>query len=168
MCTNAKVWDSKANPLKENETCVTGPGKVYPWYSKTGIAYIKMKLKDHPNANVVVNMGTNDVSPNLDQGANAPTYYAQKYATLHKQLISEYPNIKLVVVSVTPFDEGEGGAVTYNLTEDLPDKFNNTMKQNISGTNIVYCDVNSKVKSKFGSDFTYDGIHHHANIDKYI
>lgn len=91
-------------------------------------------ILSHPNANIVINMGGNDISPIIS--STASTDSAVNYANLHKELAMNYPEIKVVIVSMTPFDEEKKGAIRYKLTNDLVEKFNNTMKENISGSRM--------------------------------
>lgn len=163
MCINAGVWDSNERPTNNNEDCITGPGKNIVWYKKEALPEMEKIILSHPNANIVINMGGNDISPIIS--STASTDSAVNYANLHKELAMNYPEIKVVIVSMTPFDEEKKGAIQYKLTNDLVEKFNNTMKENISGSRIVYCDVTSKLEGKFS---TYDGLHHGAQVNKMI
>lgn len=163
MCINAGVWDSNERPTSNDEDCITGPGKNIVWYKKEALPQMEKIILSHPNANIVINMGGNDISPIIS--STASTDSAVNYANLHKELAMNYPEIKVVIVSMTPFDEEKKGAIRYKLTNDLVEKFNNTMKENISGSRIVYCDVTSKLEGKFS---TYDGLHHGAQVNKMI
>lgn len=134
MCINAGVWDSNERPTSNNEDCITGPGKNIVWYKKEALTKMESSILSHPNANIVINMGGNDISPIIS--STASTDSAVNYANLHKELAMNYPEIKVVIVSMTPFDEEKKGAIRYKLTNDLVEKFNNTMKENISGSRM--------------------------------
>lgn len=163
MCINAGVWDSNERPTSDNEDCITGPGESIVWYKEKALPKMENIMLSHPNANIVINMGGNDISPIIS--STASTDAAVNYANLHKELAMNHPGVKVVIVSMTPFDEEKKGAKRYKLTNDLVEKFNNTMKENISGSRIVYCDVTSKLQGKFS---TYDGLHHGAQVNKMI
>lgn len=170
MCYHTGLAPLGGGSNNGNEKCIVAPGKAYTWFDDDGMKALRKELESHKNANIVMaSWGTNDLSPNIfpsnSDRTYSGTYYSEKYAADYKKLANEYPNAKIIVVSVTYFNESKKDTIKYKLTNDLVDNFNIKMKSHISGvSNIVYCDINSVL----GNNYSYvglDGIHYYTKED---
>lgn len=136
--------------INDNEDCsIAEVGKGYQWLTSADITNkLDAKLKENPNSYVVINMGVNDPGS------------SNNYIKYYNDLITKYPEIHLVVVSVTPIDDEKAKANNYIITDSNVTSFNETIKNGIDRNKISYCDVYSKIKNNFE---TVDGIHYKSN-----
>lgn len=136
--------------INDNEDCsIAEVGKGYQWLASADITNkLDAKLKQNPNSYVVINMGVNDPGS------------SNNYIKYYNDLITKYPEIHLVVVSVTPIDDEKAKANNYIITDSNVTSFNETIKNGIDHNKISYCDVYSKIKNNFE---TVDGIHYKSN-----
>lgn len=142
MCQSVQISD--------NEDCsIAEVGKGYQWLTSADITNkLDAKLKKNPNSYVVINLGVNDPGS------------SNNYIKYYNDLITKYPEIHLVVVSVTPIDDEKAKANNYIITDSNVTSFNETIKNGIDRNKISYCDVYSKIKNNFE---TVDGIHYKSN-----
>lgn len=136
--------------INDNEDCsIAEVGKGYQWLTSADITNkLDAKLKENPNSYVVINLGVNDPGS------------SNNYIKYYNDLITKYPEIHLVVVSVTPIDDEKAKANNYIITDSNVTSFNETIKNGIDRNKISYCDVYSKIKNNFE---TVDGIHYKSN-----
>lgn len=136
--------------INDNEDCsIAEVGKGYQWLASADITNkLDAKLKQNPNSYVVINMGVNDPGS------------SNNYIKYYNDLITKYPKIHLVVVSVTPIDDEKAKANNYIITDSNVTSFNEEIKNGIDSNKISYCDVYSKIKNNFE---TVDGIHYKSN-----
>lgn len=140
MCDSVK--------LDDNTNCVAEVGKGYNWLvSNSVVSQIDELIKANPNSYVVINLGVNDYGN------------ASSYANYYNNLTTKYPNIKLIVVSVNPIDDGVASKYGYTAKNSGVVTFNNKIKP-LLNSKISYCDTYSKIKSNFK---TSDGIHYTAD-----
>lgn len=146
MCQTVRIGNS--------EDCSIAKSSMgYEWLSSSEIlGKIKSKLTEHPNSNVVINMGVNDMGD------------VSKYANLYNDLVNTYPNAKFVIVSVTQIDDNKAKENDYIATNDMVINFNNNLKKGL-GSGITYCDVYSKIDGKYD---TKDGVHYTDGTYKLI
>lgn len=137
--------------LDDNTNCVAEVGKGYNWLvSNSVVSQIDELIKANPNSYVVINLGVNDFN---DYGN------ASSYANYYNNLTGKYPDIKLIVVSVNPIDDGVASKYGYTAKNSGVVTFNNKIKP-LLNSKISYCDTYSKIKSNFK---TSDGIHYTAD-----
>ena len=140
MCDSVK--------LDDNTNCVAEVGKGYNWLvSNSVVSQIDELIKANPNSYVVINLGVNDYGN------------ASSYANYYNNFTTKYPNIKLIVVSVNPIDDGVASKYGYTAKNSGVVTFNNKIKP-LLNSKISYCDTYSKIKSNFK---TSDGIHYTAD-----
>ena len=141
---------------KDNNTFISLTSTAYDWFSSKALPEIKNQLKSNEKSTVFINMGTN----RLDDLTNQANSYAKDYNDLAKS----YPKANIIAVSVTPIIDSK---VAYykdvNLDSNVV-KFNNQLKSKIS-SDVIYCDVYSKVKGKVDAS---DGVHYDTASYKLI
>ncbi len=155
------VGDSRTNGMcssvdvGSNAKCIYENGKGISWLENTALSSIKSELNNHNNANIVINLGVNDLG---STNSNTITSLAVRYVTAFKNLAESYPNAKILVVSVGTVDESK----TSNVKNSSINLFNNTLKSSISnsfaGSNTYFCDVNGNVTYN-----TTDGLHYDSS-----
>lgn len=132
-----------------NEICKAVVGVGLPFLKTLALDYIKEQLATHPDANVVINLGVNDlVSADNTKASSVVVQYREIYA----KLIEDYPSMHLMIVSAGSVDDSKQNRVSNSVVN----YFNLTMKSAISNLNARYCDVNSSVSYTYASD----GIHY--------
>lgn len=141
------------NVTSDSEKCIAEVNTKYSWLEQTALPKIKEELKSHSNANVVIYMGTNDI-----------TAY-NSYATLYKKIATDYSSAKVVAVSVTPVEETKAISSGSTLKNKQVTTFNDNLKKALSGSNVKYCDVKNQLRNNVGTE---DGIHHTASVYKMI
>lgn len=138
---------------KGKNTFISLTSTAYDWFKSTALPEIKKQLNSNENSTVFINMGTN----RLDDLTNQANSYAGDY----NELAKSYPKANIVAISVTPIIDSK---VSYfkniNLDSNVV-KFNNQLKSKIS-SDVIYCDVYSKVKGKVDAS---DGVHY--DVDSY-
>ena len=141
---------------KNNNTFISLTSTAYDWFSSKALPEIKNQLKSNEKSTVFINMGTN----RLDDLINQANSYAKDYNDLAKT----YSKANIVAVSVTPIIDSK---VAYykdvNLDSNVV-KFNNQLKSKLS-SDVIYCDVYSKVKGKVDAS---DGVHYDTASYKLI
>lgn len=148
MCNYVKV--------KSNTDCsVAEVSKEASWFKNTAYSKIKEKLSSNPNSYVVIYMGTNDLGT-IDNSTSI-------YAEYENKLANEYPNAKVVVVSVTPIIDGKVKNYKGIVNDANAVKFNNTLSTKLN-SNVSYCDIHDK---KLGYS-AKDGVHYNENTYKKI
>lgn len=141
---------------KNNNTFISLTSTAYDWFSSKALPEIKNQLKSNEKSTVFINMGTN----RLDDLTNQANSYAKDYNDLAKT----YPKANIVAISVTPIIDSK---VSYYKNVNLDSnvvKFNNQLKSKIS-SDVIYCDVYSKVKGKVDAS---DGVHYDTASYKLI
>ena len=134
--------------IDSNAECIAEVGKGYSWLANEKLGEIKSKLTEHPNSNVVINLGVNDY------------YNINNYIDLYNELSRSYPNAKFVIVSVTHVTDTE----SKNIKNKDIESFNNRLKNGLN-KNITYCDIYSYIKDNYS---TSGGIHYDADAYKGI
>lgn len=134
--------------IGSNAECIAEVGKGYSWLANEKLGEIKSKLTEHPNSNVVINLGVNDY------------YNINNYIDLYNELSRSYPNAKFVIVSVTHVTDTE----SKNIKNKDIESFNNSLKNGLN-KNITYCDIYSYIKDNYS---TSGGIHYDADAYKGI
>lgn len=129
--------------IDSNAECIAEIGKGYSWLANEKLGEIKSKLTEHPNSNVVINLGVNDY------------YNINNYIDLYNELSRSYPNAKFVIVSVTHVTDTE----SKNIKNKDIESFNNSLKNGLN-KNITYCDIYSYIKDNYS---TSGGIHYDAD-----
>lgn len=148
MCNYVKV--------NSNTDCsIAEVSKEASWFKNTAYSKIKEKLSSNPNSYVVIYMGTNDLGT-IDDSTSI-------YAEYENKLANEYPNAKVVVVSVTPIIDGKVKNYKDIVNDASAVKFNNTLSTKLN-SNVLYCDIHDK---KLGYS-AKDGIHYNKNTYKKI
>ena len=128
------------------------------WFKSSAYPVIEKKLKSD-NYIVYHLMGTND----LKRPKNAP-----KYIELLETLAKEFPNSKIVVVSVTPVNDKNARRHQYSVRNKDVIEFN---KLYISGVqeksipNLTYCDIYSSIIDEYEAP---DGVHYSKTTYKRI
>ena len=141
---------------KDNNTFISLTSTAYDWFSSKALPEIKKQLNSNEESTVFINMGTN----RLDDLTNQANSYAKDYNDLAKT----YPKANIVAISVTPIIDSK---VSYYKNVNLDSnvvKFNNQLKSKIS-SDVIYCDVYSKVKGKVDAS---DGVHYDTASYKLI
>lgn len=138
MCQTVRVGTSE-------DCSIAKDGANYNEWLSTNetLGRIKSKLTEHPNSNVVINMGVNDYG-NID-----------KYITLYNKLSSDYPKARFVIVSVTHVDDSKTRFVK---NKDI-ENFNSKMKNGLN-SNITYCDIYSYIKNNYSKYTDGEGVHY--------
>ena len=151
MCSSVSVGD--------NAKCIAENGKGIYWLKSTGIPSIKENLSTHSNANVVINLGVNDLG---NKDANGVTALAKDYITAFQEITNAYPSAKLVIVSVGKVDN----AVRPDISNESINLFNSTLKNAASnsliGSNTSFCDVSTV------NYVITDGVHYDSETYKSI
>lgn len=156
------MCNAKGITTSDTEDCtIAVVGKGYTWFAQTAIPSLKELLKSHPNSNVMIDLGTNDLyDPAKVDAKKIANDYAYKYNTLSK----EYPKVKFIIVSINPVDNAAAKASEYKITNELVVEFNNALKSKLS-TSVKYCDTYNQIKSSFTPS---GGIHFTDNTYKQI
>jgi len=129
------------------------------WFTNTALPALKKLLDSDQKYNVVINMGTNDMYDVTHNNSKAAEEYAAKY----NKLKMEYPNINLVIISVTQVDDAEAAGNYYVRNSDVI-YFNKMLRPSIN-KNITYCDVYSKIEGKYKAP---GGVHYDIPTYKLI
>ena len=155
--------------LSSNEECVSKVGAGYVWLEDTALPDIYSKLESNQNANVVINIGVN----NLARG-NSDTIQTlvNNYVKLYKGIMEKYPNAKVVVVSVGTGDESKQqnavskGSLSAVVPNTNVNSFNTKMAKTLSGTNIKFCNINNNIRNNYIT--SEDGLHYTSATYKNI
>lgn len=151
-----------ANNLSSNEDCsIAKVGVGYNFLNSDEVnKNLKSILNSHPNSYIVINLGTNS-------GLSASE--AEKFAKKYNDMAGNYPNAKVVAVSVTQVDfekaKKAGMYASVNGDASLVSSFNKNLKNSLS-SNVMYCDVYSKMEN-----YNYvatDGVHYNKETYKFI
>lgn len=129
------------------EKCIAKGSMGFNWFNDTAIPELKKVLKSNPKSNIVINMGTNDLNN------------ASKYAAAYNNLAKQYPNSKVIAVSVTKIDDSLARNYGYTVYNSNVVSFNTKLKS-LLNSNVKYCDVYSKTKNTIS---TTDGIHYDSD-----
>ena len=161
-----------ANNIGTNSECIAEVGKGYGWLKTTAIPKIYTGLNKHNNANVVINLGVNDLGTTDTNTING---HASNYAKIYNELASKYPKSKVIIVSVGVVSDSDfekqkeavnKGLLYTTISNQSVEVFNKAIKNNISGSNISYCDINTALKSKYKT--AGDGLHYTNDTYKSI
>lgn len=145
----------KVVTLSSNEECKAEESQGHTWLTGVAVHKIKSVLSDHPDANIVINLGTNDVGN------------VSSYASYYKQLSTDNPNAKIIAISLTPVDDNKAKANGYSIRNADINSFNKSLQDKLSGSNVKYCDVNSKLTGSLYSN-RGDGVHHNGDTYRKI
>ena len=117
-------------------------GEGYGWFSEEGLPLLKRRIRQHPTAPVVFNLGVNDME-NID-------LYLRQYHSLEE----EFPGTEFWYLSVNPVKEDleETGLLVSN--EDIA-SFNSIIRSEFPDR---YLDTNSLLRKK-GFE-SVDGLHY--------
>ena len=92
-------------------------GQGYNWFSNEGVAELKKLLRMHPQADVVLNFGVNDL------------YNISRYIQLYQQLMTAYPQARFYVMSVNPVEDDKYPVLAqHKKSTKLVKIFNSRMK----------------------------------------
>lgn len=164
-----------ANDIGNNSECIAEVGKGYGWLKTTAVPKIYTSLNKHNNANVVINLGVNDLGTTDTNTING---HASNYAKIYNELASKYPKSKVIIVSVGVVSDSDfekqkeavnKGLLYTTISNQSVEVFNKAIKSNISGSNrsnISYCDINTALKSKYKT--AGDGLHYTNDTYKSI
>lgn len=161
-----------ANDIGNNSECIAEVGKGYGWLKTTAVPKIYTSLNKHNNANVVINLGVNDLGTTDTNTINGQ---ASNYAKIYNELASKYPKSKVIIVSVGVVSDSDfekqkeavnKGLLYTTISNQSVEAFNKAIKNNISGSNISYCDINTALKSKYKT--AGDGLHYTNDTYKSI
>lgn len=161
-----------ANDIGNNSECIAEVGKGYGWLKTTAVSKIYTSLNKHNNANVVINLGVNDLGTTDTNTING---HASNYAKIYNELASKYPKSKVIIVSVGVVSDSDfekqkeavnKGLLYTTISNQSVEAFNKAIKNNISGSNISYCDINTALKSKYKT--AGDGLHYTNDTYKSI
>lgn len=160
------VGDSRTVGMKDavnnssNEEYIAEIGMGYSWFKNTAQNEIKSKLDSNANQNVIINMGTNDLtSSNI----------ASSYVALYKSLSNTYKDSNFIILSVTPIEDSKNSAYTSinnNLVIDFNKKLKEELDKNSSNSRLKYCNIYEKLEKNGYS--TTDGIHYDNDTYKKI
>ena len=136
---------------------ISGDGQSYDWFHSTALEEIKRQLNSNKNSTVFLYMGTNKL--------NDRENHAKGYATDLNQLAKDYSDANIIAVSETPIiDSNRDSAFDAYYSDVNIVDFNNKLKAKLS-SDVVYCDVYSKVKGQVKAS---DGIHYDSDSYKKI
>lgn len=130
----------------------------YSWFNSTAVPAVNNIIKSNPGTryNIISLMGVNYLLSDIDK-------YIVKYNELAN---GDWKNQNIILVSVTPVDEGVEAQHGYSTKNANIETFNAKLKSGTSGvSNIGYCDVYSQIKGNFG---TGDGLHYSGETYKNI
>ena len=163
--TSIYVGDSRTVGMKDaitptdKETFIAEVGKGYAWFNNTVMNTLKTSLTNNQKQNVIINLGTNDLTD---------TYAASSYSHRYSELATSYPDTYFIILSVTPIEDSKNTAyksVNNSMVVDFNKKLSgyvNDLKKN----NVKYCNIYDKVVS--GGYNTTDGIHYDNDTYKKI
>ena len=161
-----------ANIIGNGSECIAEVGKGYSWLKNTALSKIYASLNKHNNANVVINLGVNDLGTTDTNKINS---YANNYTKIYNEIASKYPKSKVFIVSVGVVSESDfekqkeavnKGLLYTTISNQSVETFNKAIKNNISGSNISYCDINNTLKNKYKT--AGDGLHYTTDTYKNI
>ena len=138
---------------KSNATFVSLGSMGYDWYKNTADGETRKLLDSNGKSSVFLSMGCNG----LDHAAD--------YAKMYNDLAKKYTNANIVAVSVTPVIDEYVLYYPETINDANVVKFNNTLKSNLS-SDVIYCDVYSKVKGKVNAPG--DGVHYDTASNKLV
>ena len=159
------VGDSRTVGMKDavdessNEEYIAAVGMGYTWFNNTAQNEIKTKLSSDAKRNVVINMGTNDLTSSST---------ASSYVSLYKKLSNDYKDTNFIVLSVTQIEDSKNTDYT-SVNNNLVIEFNKKLKEGLNGSgssNLKYCDIYEKLDKNGYS--TTDGIHYNNDTYKKI
>lgn len=132
-----------------NDYYIAEGSQGYSWFDSTAISAINSILDDNPDStfNIIINMGVNGLLGDVDK-------YVSKYNEL---IIGDWKNQNVVLVSVNPVDETKESQYGYTTKNSDIETFNDKIKDKVTGTNVLYCDVYGSIKDDFS---TFDGLHY--------
>ena len=130
------------------------------WFTNTALPALKKILDSDQKYNVVINMGTNDMYDVAHNNSKSAEEYALKY----NKLKVEYPNINLVIISVTQVDDAEAAAAGYYVRNSDVTYFNRILRPNLD-KKVTYCDIYSKIEGKYKAP---GGVHYDIPTYKLI
>ena len=136
---------------KDNVTFIAKAGESYQWLKNTALAEVKKQLDSNKKSTVLINLGTNGLN------------YSDNYAATYNQLAKDYPDANIVAVNVSPIIDEK--VINYKDIENDANvvKFNTSLKSKLS-SDVIYCDVYSKLKGKVNAP--NDGVHYDAESNK--
>lgn len=162
----------KSVNINSNSECIAETGQAYSWLKNTALSKIYSSLNKHKNANLVINMGVNNLGTT---DKNAINSYANNYAKLYNEIAKKYPESKVIIVSVGVVSNNDlekqkkavNKGLLYSVIQNTSvETFNNAVKSKLSGSNISYCDINKSLKNKYQT--TNDGLHYTSDTYKLI
>ena len=163
--TSIYVGDSRTVGMKDaitptdKETFIAEVGKGYSWFNNTVMNTLKTDLTSNPKVNVIINLGTNDLT---DQ------YAASSYSHRYSELATSYPDTNFIILSVTPIEDSKNTAYT-SVNDSMVVDFNKKLSgyvNDLKKNNIKYCNIYDKVVS--GGYSTTDGLHYNNDTYKKI
>jgi len=127
----------------------------FPLPSGDGETYLLTALVNHNPENVILLLGTNDVT------VTAPESFAAEYVKLISFIKTYCPDTIITVLSITPVNRESG-----NLTNDIINEYNSIIRtalRELGDTNVRFLDLASELKNSHGrlkSRFAQDdGVH---------
>ena len=129
---------------KDNVTFISKGSMALTWFKNTAMPEVVKQLNANPKSSVLLNMGGNGLD-NEDG-----------YAKYYNQLAKDYPDANILAVAVTPIND-EHVQYYREINKDANVvRFNNALK-NLISSDVIFCDLYSKVKGKVTD--AGDGIH---------
>lgn len=117
FCGDSRTLQLKRAVNKSNHLYICKWGRGYGWFSSTAVPRLQKYLDKNPAANVILNMGVNDL------------WNAQKYIPLYQNLIDSYPQARFYILSVNPVNDADYPIVaSHNKTNQGVLRFNRQMK----------------------------------------
>ncbi len=142
---------------KNGEDIYISQGSMsYSWFNGTAVSATNNLLSQSQGTkyNIYSLMGVNILLGDIDN-----------YVSRYKQLAdNDWKNHKIILVSVTPVDEGKEASNGYSTKNSNIETFNSKLKT-VTTSNIVYCDVYNSIKNNFS---TTDGLHYTESTYKEI
>ena len=156
------IGDSRTVGMKDavaasdNETYIAEVGMGYSWFNSTAMPKLEKMLESNQKVNVVINMGTNDLT-----NKDAPA----QYSALYKKLAEKYTETSFIILSVTPIEDDMNRSYK-SVNNDLVINFNKGLVTQLGSGAAKYCNIYDKtVAGKFK---TTDGLHYDTESYKKI
>ena len=147
LCNTESLCNS--NSECSTNTCLASVGKGYSWFKSE---YVQNKIANSNKQLVVINMGANDIEPNIQE--SYIDLRVSKYYDLFQSISNSSPQKQLFIMSINPVADGA------SISNDDIIIFNNKMKNLITdggNTKIKYLDAFNSPEISFN---TVDKLHY--------
>ena len=156
FCGDSRTQQLKNAVASSENGYVAKYGQGYTWFVNEGLPELKKLLAVHPQADVILNFGVNDL------------WNISRYIQLYQELMSTYPEARFYVMSVNPVEDDKYPVlVQHKKTTKLVKIFNSRMK---AAFPYRYIDTYSYLETSgyetldgcHYTDMTYLKIYHYA------